>query len=79
MVGAGPIVSPVAQDDLRIGVSIRLFRVRSGRRQIDVAEEAGVSRQCVSLLECGRVALSASGAPEAADTTAVEPTEESAQ
>lgn len=45
----------MAQDDIRIGVSIRLWRERRGRRQIDVAEEAGVSRQCVSLLECGHV------------------------
>jgi transcriptional regulator with XRE-family HTH domain len=45
----------VAQDDIRIGVFIRLWRERGGRRQIEIARAAGVSRQCVSLLECGHV------------------------
>jgi transcriptional regulator with XRE-family HTH domain len=52
---ARPVLSSVAQDDIRIGVWIRLMRRRSGRRQIDVAEEVGVSRQCVSLLERGQI------------------------
>jgi transcriptional regulator with XRE-family HTH domain len=52
---AKPALSSVAQDDIRIGVSIRLLRERSRRRQIDVAQEVGVSRQSVSLLECGHV------------------------
>lgn len=47
--------SSVSQDDIRLGVSIRLWRERSGRRQIDVAEGIGISRQSVSLLERGHV------------------------
>lgn len=55
MVGARPVLSSVAQDDLRIGLAIRLSRERKGRRQLDVAEEVGVTRQCVSLLERGQL------------------------
>jgi transcriptional regulator with XRE-family HTH domain len=54
---ARPVLSSVAQDDIRAGVAIRLWRERSGRRQADIAREAGVSRQCVSLLECGHFAV----------------------
>jgi transcriptional regulator with XRE-family HTH domain len=52
---ARPALSPVAQDDLRIGVAIRRCRERSGRRQKDIAGAVGVTRQCVSLLERGHV------------------------
>jgi DNA-binding XRE family transcriptional regulator len=52
---AKPVLSSVAQDDIRIGVSIRLLQERSRQRQIDIAQAVGVSRQCVSLLECGHV------------------------
>ena len=45
----------MAQDDLRIGVVIRRSRERRGLRQVDVAAAAGVSRQCVSRLECGHL------------------------
>ena len=45
----------MTQDDLRIGAAIRLLRERKGRRQLDVAEEVGVTRQCVSLLERGQL------------------------
>jgi len=51
-----PLRSSVVQDDLRLGATIRLCRERSGRRQIDIAEAGGVTRQCVSLLERGHVA-----------------------
>jgi DNA-binding XRE family transcriptional regulator len=47
--------SSVAQDDLRVGVGIRRSRERLGRRQIDVAQEVGVTRQCVSLAERGHL------------------------
>lgn len=53
--GLRPIRSSVAQDDLRLGAAIRRCRERSGRRQIDIAEQAGVTRQCVSLLESGHI------------------------
>jgi transcriptional regulator with XRE-family HTH domain len=53
--GARPVSSSVAQDDLRIGVAIRRCRERSGRRQVDIADEVGVTRQCVSRLERGHV------------------------
>ncbi len=36
-------------------MAIRRCRERSGRRQLDVAAEVGVTRQCVSLLERGHV------------------------
>lgn len=52
---ARPILSSVAQDDLRIGLAIRRSRERAGKRQVDVAEEVGVTRQCVSLLERGHL------------------------
>jgi len=52
---ARPRLSSVAQDDLRIGVAIRRSRERAGRRQADIAVEAGVSRQCVSLVERGHL------------------------
>jgi transcriptional regulator with XRE-family HTH domain len=45
----------VAQDDLRLGTAIRLWRERGRRRQIDIATDAGVSRQCVSLMERGHL------------------------
>jgi transcriptional regulator with XRE-family HTH domain len=51
-------MSSVAQDDLRIGVAIRRYRERSGRRQVDIAAEVGVTRQCVSLLERGHLGSS---------------------
>lgn len=54
-VRARPVLSSVAQDDLRIGVAIRRCRERSGRRQKDIAGKVGVTRQCVSLLERGHV------------------------
>jgi transcriptional regulator with XRE-family HTH domain len=50
-------LSFVAQDDLRLGLAIRRSRERRRLRQLDIAEGAGVTRQCVSLLERGRVDL----------------------
>jgi transcriptional regulator with XRE-family HTH domain len=48
-------LSRVAQEDLRIGLAIRRSRERRGLRQLDVADEVGVTRQCVSLLERGHL------------------------
>jgi transcriptional regulator with XRE-family HTH domain len=42
-------------DDLQIGAALRRLRVRSGRRQVDVARMAGVSQWLVSTIECGRL------------------------
>ncbi len=36
-------------------MTIRLSRERKGRRQLDIAEDVGVTRQCVSLLERGQL------------------------
>jgi transcriptional regulator with XRE-family HTH domain len=47
------IAGPVMHEDLRVGAIVRARRRRLGLRQQDVAGVAGVSRQCVSLLECG--------------------------
>jgi transcriptional regulator with XRE-family HTH domain len=44
-----------AMDDIAIGRLLRSIRVRLGRRQVDVAEAAGMSQQLVSLLEAGRL------------------------
>jgi DNA-binding XRE family transcriptional regulator len=48
-----PAVSSVAREDIRIGLAIRRSRERTGRNQVQVALQAGVTRQCVSLLERG--------------------------
>jgi DNA-binding XRE family transcriptional regulator len=47
--------SSVAREDIRIGLAVRRSRERTGRLQAEIARQAGVSRQCVSLLERGHV------------------------
>lgn len=42
-------------DGLRVGRSLRALRLRSRKRQQDVAVDAGVSRQQVSKIESGRI------------------------
>jgi transcriptional regulator with XRE-family HTH domain len=49
-------------DDRRVGRSIRVLRARRGWRQKDLARAAGVSRQLVSKVELGKVALVQLGA-----------------
>lgn len=41
--------------DVQVGRVIRAVRIRLGKRQQDVAEDAGVSRQVVSRIECGHL------------------------
>jgi transcriptional regulator with XRE-family HTH domain len=47
------LVHPAAVNDLLVGRSIRLLRLRGGWRQSDLAQKAGVSPQLVSLVELG--------------------------
>ena len=44
----------VLADHLPLGTQIRLVRVKSGMRQVDVALLAGVTQAEVSALECGK-------------------------
>lgn len=41
--------------DVHVGRVFRAVRIHLGRRQQDVADESGVSRQVVSRIECGRL------------------------
>lgn len=41
--------------DVQVGRVVRAVRIRLGKRQRDVAEDAGVSRQVVSRIECGHL------------------------
>ena len=40
-------------DDIRVGVALRMVRIRRGLRQVDVAAQAGVSPSTVSRIERG--------------------------
>ena len=42
-------------DGVRLGRTLRTIRLRSGRRQLDVASIAGVSRSLVSKVEMGSI------------------------
>lgn len=42
-------------NDASVGRTFRAVRHRLGKRQVDVADDAGVSRQVVSRIECGRL------------------------
>ncbi|MEW6225298.1 MAG: helix-turn-helix transcriptional regulator [Chloroflexota bacterium] len=54
--------------DVQVGRVFRAVRVRLGKRQQDVAEDAGVSRQVISRIECGQLQdVSAAALRKAAD------------